>query len=232
MWDYMGEPSLEIKLHTKPLHADWVDLDDKRERSAPIGKISVMSPPGSYAVKSTISSHEFSHSFELVKDPNSEGSLEDINAQVSMLNELREDMNKVGAIINKVEDVRREIMDIEVMLSSDEKKLIKDEMIALKEKLDGYEGKLFQTKQTGKGQDAVRWPVRLAERIYYLASTVSTSDFPPADSHLEVHQILKGRIDQYQSELDTIMTTDVVNFANLLREHKIGPLNYRVSARP
>lgn len=229
MWDFESDRSDEIKLHTKPLHADWYDLNDERTRDAPIGRISVLCPPGEYSVQAKIGDQLFERNFNLIKDPNSEGSQADIEAQANMLSALKEDMNKVGAMINQVEDLRRQLLDLENMLEPAEKKAIKKELDALEEKLVQFEGKLFQMKQTGHGQDVVRWPVQLAERIYYLASTVATSDFAPADPHVEVHQILQQRISDYQNEWRKILGQDVAAFTDLLRDRNIGPLMYRVS---
>ena len=226
MWDFTSDPSDEIKLHTKPQYADWYEMNDKRERNAQIGRIRVLCPPGEYTVNAKIGDATFERTFSLVKDPNSEGSEEDIAKQVAILHSLKDDMNKVGEMIGQVEDIRRQLIDMGQMMEASEKKKIGTELSALQEKLIAFESKLLQMKQTGHGQDVVRWPVQLAERIFYLASTVATSDFAPADPHVEVHQILQQRISDYQEEWREIVGTDVAAFAELLQQQNIGPLMY------
>ncbi len=228
MWDFLGEPSDEIKLLTKPRYADWFQLDDNGQRDAGIGRIRILSPPGTYTVQSTIKGQDFARTFELVKDPNSEGTQEDIAAQHAILSDLRADMNKVVKMINEVEGVRRQLIDLQKIAGPEQKKIIQKELKALSSKLEDFEGKLFQTKVTGTGQDVVRWPVQLAERIFYLASTIWNADFPPTDANIEVHEILKDRITKYQEELDGIMNTDIPKFAALLNEHGIGAWAYRI----
>ena len=230
MWDFKSDPSDSIELHTKPLYADWYQLDKDRKRPSPVGKISVLCPPGTYAVQTTVDGLTHSKSFQLLKDPNSEGSIDDIAAQVGMLQELKSDMNAIAAVINQIEDLRRQLLDMVSMMAPGDIKLIKEGLDDFQAKLVGLEGKLIQLKRTNHGQDAVRWPVRLAERIFYLASTVATSDFAPADAHLEVHQILQDRIESYKAELSIILEQDLSLFVNLLKEHNLGPLT--ISIRP
>ena len=84
MWDFRGESSDKMELHMKPLYADWYPMNDDGTRNSIVGKVTVQSPPGMYTVKMDIDGNSMEQSFELVKDPNSEGSLEDILAQVNM----------------------------------------------------------------------------------------------------------------------------------------------------
>ena len=47
VWDLQGEPSTEIILRTKPLYADWFNLNDERQRPSPqpsIGTTPTRSP--------------------------------------------------------------------------------------------------------------------------------------------------------------------------------------------
>lgn len=230
MWDFRTEPSEKIILHTKPMHADWFPMDENRTRPSTVQQFSVIAAPGSYNVHTTIGNQNFSQPFELIKDPNSEGTKEDIQAQVTMMTELKSDMNEVVKMINEIEDIRREIIDMESMLSAAEKKRVMNDFKSIQSKLSAFEGKLLQNKQTGMGQDAVRWPVKLAERIFYLGSTVATADFPPADSHLEVHQILKQRIAAYQEEFSELLSVDLEEFKELMAKQGLGPL--QSSIRP
>ncbi|MFK7981638.1 MAG: hypothetical protein AB8G86_16770 [Saprospiraceae bacterium] len=60
--------------------------------------------------------------------------------------------------------------------------------------LINLERKLIQLKYTGTGQDEVRYPVRLTERINYLGGTIAIADFPPTNPHREVPKLLKERL--------------------------------------
>ena len=226
IWNFKGEPSDNMELHMKPLYADWYPMDKNGTRKSIVEKISVLQPPGNYTVKATINDKEMEQSFELVKDPNSEGTEADIAAQVNFLNSLREDMNTTVKMINEVEDLRKQLQDLMGMVSPEVKSALKEEAKKLSDRLVEFESKLIQLKATGKGQDMVRWQVRLSEKIFYLASTAATADFPPADPHLEVHEILKERLTEYQKELDQIIDEDVKMFSELAKENGLEIMGF------
>ena len=222
MWNFRGEPSVKIELHTKPLHADWYELDENGQRPSTVGRVSVLAPPGDYTVSAKIGDETFEESFELVKDPNSEGSEQDIQEQVDMLYDIQSDLNDVVQMINKLEDVRRQIIDLRSTLTPNQMKMVKKDFQNISGKLSGFENELMQIKQTGHGQDAVRWPVQLAERLYYLASTVASSDFAPTDSKKEVHTILKQRVQDYKMKYNELMSREMPQFIEVLKENNLG----------
>jgi len=83
---------------------------------------------------------------------------------------------------------------------------------------------MTQLMITGTGQDDVRFPSMLAERIAYLASVVAVSDFPPTDEHMEVHKILQGRLQGYGVELDTLINGKFKDFMKVLNDQNIGAI--------
>jgi hypothetical protein len=224
-WDLRGEPSTEIKLRTKPLYADWVDLGDKRWRSAPRGRISVLVPPGTYTVTLDVGDRQYTRELQVLKDPNTEGTEEDIRVQTEMLLDIRGDMNAAADVINRIEWIRRQLYDLNAVL---EEQGGNDEVVAASKELDerliGIEENLIQLKLTGTGQDAVRWPAMVVGRLGHLANGVAVGDFPPTDQEREVHRLLKERLERYQGELNEVLATDLVEFNRLLDEHELAPV--------
>jgi hypothetical protein len=223
-WDLRGEPSTEIKMRTKPLYADWVELGKERWRPAPVGRISVLAPPGTYTVTLVVGDNERSRELRVLKDPHSEGTEEDIRLQTEMLLELREDMNAAAEAINHIEWMRRQLYDLKDVvgeLGDEEAKTIVESVDEIDGSLIGIEEKLFQLKITGTGQDRVRWPAKLAGRFAHLAGAVAVADFPPTDQHREVHQVLKGRLLQAQQELDELIQNVIPSFNRSLEEHQL-----------
>jgi photosystem II stability/assembly factor-like uncharacterized protein len=224
-WDLRGEPSTEIKLRTKPLYADWVDLGENRWRSAPRERISVLVPPGKYTVTLDVGGRQYARELEVLKDPNSEGTKEDIGVQTAMLLELREDMNAAAGMINRIEWIRRQLYDLNVIL---EDKGDNEDVVAASKELDerliGVEENLIQLKLTGTGQDAVRWPAMLVGRLGHLADGVAVGDFPPTDQEREVQQLLEESLERYRSELDEVIGTNLEQFNRMLGERELAPV--------
>ncbi len=219
-WDLRTEPSTEIRLRTPPLHADWVDLNDDRWRPAPRGtSISVLSPPGAYTVTLVVGGVETSTELTVLKDPHSEGSLDDVRVQTAMLKELRDELSEAAEMVNRIEWIRRQLHDTRAVLEEQSEEA---EILTAADELDRnlveIEETLIQLRSTGTGQDYVRWPARLVSRLEYLAGTVAVSDFPPTDQSREVHELLKERLRTAATMLETLMAGEVAEFNEMLRE--------------
>jgi photosystem II stability/assembly factor-like uncharacterized protein len=224
-WNLRGEPSTQIKLRTTPLYADWVELGEDRWRPAPRGRTSILQPPGTYTVTLAVSGQEYTQSLTVLKDPNSEGTTANIRTQLALVTEIRDDLNVASDMVNRIEWVRRQLYDLKAVL---EDQGDADEIVASAEELDGkligVEEKLIQMRLTGTGQDGVRWPAKLVGRLGYLAGAVATADFPPADQHGEVHQVLKERLQRVRQELDALLGTDLPAFNRLLQQRNLAPV--------
>ena len=167
---------------------------------------------------------EFTQPLTVLKDPNSEGSLADIRAQVALARELRSDLDTTAKMINRIELVRRQLHDLKSILSDrEDAEVIVEATDGLNQKLIDLESNLLQLKSTGRG-DGVRWPAMLAQRIGYLAGTIQTADFPPTDSQREVHQVLRERLVRYQGQFDELMSTDLPAFNRMLQERSVPPI--------
>ncbi len=224
-WNFRGEPSTEIRLRTTPLHADWVDLGEERWRPAPVGRISVIEPPGTYTVVLSIDGNEHSQSLDVRKDPNSEGTIQDIAAQNAMVRDLRSDLNATAETINQIELVRRQLQDLEAIasdLGADPAVLSGAE--ELEKTMIAIEEKLLQIRVTGTGQDRVRYPTRLAGHLSYLAGVVQVADFPPSDQHREVHAVLKNRLTDYRREWNEFQQDKLRSFNLKLDENSLPRL--------
>jgi hypothetical protein len=194
-WDLRSEPSAEIKLRTKPTYGEWLDLGDERWRSGG-GEITILEPPGTYTVVLDLDGSEQRRQLQVLKDPNSEGSEDDIAEQTALLYQLRDDHEQVTAAINQLEWLRRQLYDLQAVLA--DAPAGRDSLIEATEEVDGtliaVEEKLVQMKLTGTGQDNVRWPTMLSGRIGYLIRNVATYDFPPNDQQREVQDVLETRM--------------------------------------
>jgi hypothetical protein len=190
-WNLRDEPSTQIKLRTKPLYADWVDLGDEGWRSGG-RELSMLVPPGTYMVTLEVDGQSPSQQeLRVLKDPNSEGTEANIRAQTAMFSELRDDYEIVVGMVNRLEWIRRQLYDLNRVLEDQgDAPGIIEASTELNDKLHAVEGNLIRLMTTGTGQDGVRWAPKLAEDIHYLAGAVATADFPPTDQARQVQVIL------------------------------------------
>ncbi len=217
-WDFSGEKTDDIVFRTKPLYADWVSLDKNRERKAPYN-FSILSPPGTYNITLKSGDNTMTKSLEVIKDPHSEGTTEDIMLQNQLVTEIYDDINLAVHYINSIEVVRRQLLDLKAMLKNTNHE---EELISLVDILESefleLEKQLTQLKTTGTGQDEVRYEKMIGEKLAYLANNVQISDFKPADSYHEVHKLLKSRLDKVGEQFENLKNENLKNTLNSLRD--------------
>ena len=223
-WDLRSEPSPEVRLRTKPLYADWVDLGPDGWRSGG-GQITILEPPGEYTVVLSTGTTTQSQSLTVMKDPNSEGSTADVAEQVALLRVMQADAAAAAETANEIEWVRKQLDDLEELLEERGETELLDASGELMGTLIAVEEKLVQLWETGTGQDQVRWPVKALGRLTYLARNVATSDFPPTDQQRAVYEILKERLEAAAEELEGLRLNTLPAFNRLLQQRGLSPVN-------
>jgi hypothetical protein len=71
---------------------------------------------------------------------------------------------------------------------------------------------------TGRGQDMLRTPNQMIEKLLHVADVVSLGDFPPTDQALELMGQLTKQIRGYQDQLKQIVDIKVAAFNRTLRD--------------
>ena len=222
-WDFSNKETSNIVFRTKPLYADWFTLDKNKERAdQSLYSFSIMSPPGTYNITLKSGANSMTKTLKVMKDPNSEGTEEDINLQNQLVTKIYADLNTTISHINSIEVIRRQLLDLKAMLKNSSSK---KEFVQMVDKLENQfleiEKQLIQLKITGTGQDGVRYQKMLVEKLRYLAANVQISDFKPADSYVEVYEILKGRLNSIVQKFEKLKTEDLSNTLDTLRNNKI-----------
>jgi len=88
----------------------------------------------------------------------------------------------------------------------------------LDDKIVGIESHLFNLTATGRGQDMLRTPNELVEKLSHLADVVSLADFPPTDQALEVLAMLTKQARGYQDQMTQVVDTGIAAFNRALRD--------------
>ncbi|MGB3144790.1 MAG: glycosyl hydrolase, partial [Maribacter sp.] len=158
MWDLRYEPTYKPKLKSTPPGRPWVQLNGEGWRPLVTwdldlwrGQYGPRVVPDNYKVKLIVGEQEFIREVKVLKDPLSEGTLEDIREQVTFSLELRDAMNLAVTMINDIETIREELNEIIPKLSSrtDRKKAEELELLA-----QSIAGSLYDIQLTGAREDA------------------------------------------------------------------------------
>ena len=220
-WDLRHDSTPEIRFRMPPLYASWVRMGPEGWRSGG-GRLSLLAPPGTYTVKLTVGDKELTAPLEVRKDPNSAGSEDDIRAQFTMMLQVRENVKAVTAMINQIELVRKQLSDLGAVIEGDAAaQAIRSAAGDLAKKLIDIEEHLYQLRTTGAGQDGVRWPGKMTQKLSRFADFLEGGDFPPTSQQIEVHNMYTEQIAGWRTQLNGILDKDVTAFNTLLRDRNL-----------
>ena len=225
-WDLRTDPTPEIKLRTPPLHvADFPMGADGLRKFPTSGRLSVLVPPGTYTIKLVGAGEDRTQSLTVRKDPLTEGSEQDIASQTKVMMLIYDDMSNVAKAINAAETVRAQIVQLEKLMGDAESvRSVKKAADELDAKIADIESRLFNMTATGRGQDQLRTPSQMVEKLTHLADVVAYADFRPTDSQLEVQTKLSQEIARDRERLSGTLARDVASFNLLLRDRQLGAI--------
>jgi hypothetical protein len=217
-WDLRGTPSAEIRLFTSPMYAPHM-LAGPDGRVAPgTARLSILQPPGTYTVRLTVDGASQTRQLVLRKDPNSGGTEADILAQTQVTTALRDELNLAAAAVSRIEAAR---VQLEALPRVSVDTAVRQAVTTMNQKLIDLEMNFVDLRQTGAGQDGVRFGSKLISKIGYLANGLAGGDFKPTNQHLEVRQILADQLRAHLRALDTLLTGDLAALNDQLRTRNL-----------
>ena len=219
-WDFMEESTSKVVLRTKPIFAPWFELDDDRTRPSLVPPMSLLATPGTYTVTLKAGDVEQSQTLVLLKDPNSEGTLSDIKEQKALLDKIRADFEEISLAVNEAEQLRRQLKDLVPRVSGELQTAVQE----LEETATEVENRMIQLKHSGKGQDVIRVPGKILEKLNYLASTVAIADFKPADQYGEVYAKLHDEWIEIKKAWSEVKQGGVEALRQKMIEKQVGPI--------
>jgi photosystem II stability/assembly factor-like uncharacterized protein len=221
-WDLAYDKTPEARLRTSPLGAKYIKVGVEGIPAPGIQRLEVVAPIGEYKVKIEVGGRELSQPLTLMKDPGAGGSEADARAQGEVVRALLDDLKQDVEAVNKAESARGQLAALQVRLGDKGPKDVKDAAEALDRKLLAAEEDLFQVRVTGRGQDLLRWPMKVTEQLAYLLGRVTESDFAPTAAQLEVRQVLHDEAARSRQALEDVLATDLARFNALLQEKQLA----------
>lgn len=101
-------------MRTEPRYAPWFKLNDQRTRNVTVSPLTHLVPPGNYQVQLVVDSTVQTQPINVLKDPHSEGTVEDIRLQYQLLDQIRADYEEITGVVNEAERIRRQLLDLKV----------------------------------------------------------------------------------------------------------------------
>jgi photosystem II stability/assembly factor-like uncharacterized protein len=231
-WDLRYEPATQPKLITSPPGDAWLTttLEGCRVRTWDLD-LSTRGPqaaPGTYIVRLTVGKQSMSQPLNVLKDPHSAGTPQDIHAQVKLSLQIRDSLDATAKLIDQTEWVRRQLHELSVMIQPDPRHATVAKAAAqLTQKNLTVEGDLFDLHLAGAREDAFRNPMRLFGRFSALNRDVtdSSADFAPTDQQLAAYQFLAGNLRADEAAFHQLVSQDIVAFNRLLQKNNLGGIS-------
>jgi photosystem II stability/assembly factor-like uncharacterized protein len=215
-WDLRYEPTRDVRLRTGPLFEPEVRAGPEGRPAPGAGRLSILAPPGTYTVKLTAGGREVTQPLIVRKDPHSAGTEADIQAQMTMLFDLRRDIERAADVVDGIEHLRIQVEP----LARGQDAAIKKSGDDLDKKLIAVEQNLLELRLTGRGD---QWgsASRLFSKLNYLASQLASGDFRPTGQQVEVQKLLEDRLAACESQLAALRTRELTALNELLRMRKV-----------
>ena len=227
MWNLRYEPTYKAKIKTTPPGRPWVQLNGEGWRPLVTWDLDLMRGqfgpkvvPDTYKVKLIVGEQEFIRELEVLKDPSTQGTVEDIKEQVAFSLELRDAMNIAVTLINTTEDIKSELQKIIPKLKKQsDKKKARD----LFNSAQSVSAVLYDIHLTGAREDAFRSPMKLYGRLSALASDIGAfgADFKPTDQQRDVYAIFNKRLADANKKFETFMKVEVPKLNSQIKKSEL-----------
>jgi len=174
--------------------------------------------PGEYTVRMQIGEATQESKLTIAGDPRIEVTEEEYREQFDFLIGIRDDLTEIHRAIKRIRDVRDQIRELNARLSEQD---AHDEIIAagkaITEEITKIEKTLYQTQSQSR-QDPLNYPIRLNNRLSYLATIAGSGNARPTDQVVELRNELTREIDEQLKRLQTIIDDDLADLNKSIRK--------------
>ena len=175
--------------------------------------------PGQYYVKLTVNEKSEEQSFNILKDPRSNSTDEDLKEQFDFLLSVRDKVSDIHQTIIDIRSSRSQLIDLKSKIS-DKYPDMENSISDVISRITLIEEKLYQTKNRS-GQDPLNFPIRLNNKLAHLTSVASVGNFKPTDQMYNVRDELIGLIDKELKMWEDIKENDLVKLNSTILENNI-----------
>lgn len=183
--------------------------------------------PGEYTVTLKVGEEEQSQNFRILKDPRSESSIADLQAQFDFVQETNDKITEAHQAIIDIRDIRKQLNQFTDLLDE------KDEMDPIKEKakkiaksMKAVEESLYQTKNRS-GQDPLNFPIRLTNKLAHVKSISMRGNFRPTKQSYAVKEELTKAIDEQLEQFKVIIDKDLPEFNRMVKEKAVDAIKLK-----
>jgi len=180
--------------------------------------------PGDYTVVLSVNEENYSQSFKIVPDKNSETDIAGMQRQFDFITDVNKSVDKAHKSIKKIRNINKQLEAFQEQYKDEEavKELVENAK-KLSEDFSGIEKELYQT-QNKSDQDPLNFPIKLTNKLAHLNSLVGMDDFPPTEQDIAVKNELTAQIDSELTKFDKLISEEISNFNTQFNAMKLNYL--------
>jgi len=180
--------------------------------------------PGIYKARLTVGEESMEQEFEILKDPRSESTLEDLQAQFDFLIQVRDKLSETHQTIIDIRDVRSQINQLTRRIKDDSTyQDIVDACKNLDEKMTLIENELYQTQNRSR-QDPLNFPIKLNNKLAHVGSLSSIGDYPPTDQAQAFYREVSQRIDAQIQQWEQLKLEELPRINQMVRDKQVDAI--------
>ena len=180
--------------------------------------------PGSYKVVLNVNGEDMEQTFNVLPDPRSEASLEDMEKQYQFVSEVNQTVDRAHQSIKKIRKINEQLDGFIKQYKDDEEVAdLVQKAKDLKKSFSDIEKALYQTKNRSN-QDPLNFPIRLTNKLGHLNSLVTMDDFAPTDQDVKLKEELTNEINKELQSFDALVKEEIENFNNSFNESRLNYL--------
>lgn len=170
--------------------------------------------PGKYIARLTINGQSTDQEFEIVADPRSKTTPEELKQQFDFLISVRD---KVSEAHQSILDIRKTKEDLAYLKKkmADDKNMI-DKLKKYEDELTEIENNIHETRNKSN-QDPINYGVKLNNRLAFLMVEQGQGDFPPTKQAQEVKAEVTKLLDKEIMHLKEIIKNNVGSVNQLIK---------------
>lgn len=180
--------------------------------------------PGRYKAKLSVGKKSMETEFEILKDPRSEATLEDLREQFNFLIAIRDKVSEAHQTILDIRNIRRQLAHFkELWKENPAMKPLMEKANEIEKSIGEIENELYQTKNRSN-QDPLNFPIKLTNKLAHIGSLSGQGDNPPTKQAKEVKEEMSKKIDGELSKFRTIRDSQLPEFNRQVREKGIDAI--------
>lgn len=181
-----------------------------------------MAPPGTYSVKMSLNGNAVTQIFNLVSDPRSEATDDELVEQFDFCWSINRKVSEAHVAIRNVRTLKSQLALVEERLN-DQDSIIAQRLQDLKEGLVEVEEALYQVKLSSN-QDMLNFPIKLTNKLGHIGAISQIGNYPPTDQAREVAGELTTEIDSFLDVFYELFDEEVTSLNEAILEARIPSL--------